>query len=125
MLTKQVKTGMLVSADLMQEIPEDKRDFDFRYLGLVNPAGSRESIGIFEILDILPDDTRKKRLETRDMFESAIRNFHTEKYKTALVRFMNVIKMDKTDYNAKYNYLETKARVEGKDKRNVFSFNKK
>jgi hypothetical protein len=91
----------------------------------VNPAGSRESIGIFEILDVLRPDIRKKRLETRDMFESAVRNFHTEKYRTALNRFANVVKMDATDYNAKLYYLETKERVEGKDKRNVFSFIKK
>jgi class 3 adenylate cyclase/ABC-type amino acid transport substrate-binding protein len=124
-LTKQVKAGMLISADLMHEIPESERNFDSRYLGLVNPAGSRESIGIFEILNVLPFDIRKKRLETRDMFESAIRNFHTEKYRTALNRFANVVKMDATDYNAKLYYLEAKKRVEGKDKRNVFSFNKK
>ena len=58
-LTKQVKAGMLISADLMHEIPESERDFNFRYMGMVNPTLSRESIGIFEILDALPEDTRK------------------------------------------------------------------
>jgi hypothetical protein len=124
-LTKQVKAGMLVSADLMNGIPESELDFDFRYLGMVNPALSRETIGIFEILDVLPDDKRKRRLKSREVFESAVRNFLTEKYQIAAGRFKKVMDFDKTDESAKFFYEESMARVEGRDKRNVFSFNTK
>jgi len=124
-LTKQVKTGMLISADLMNDISEGERDFDFRYLGMVNPALSRETIGIFEVLDVLPDDIRNRRLKTRKYFESAVRNFLTENYKTAAERFRKVMEFDKTDESAKLFYKEARARLEGHDKRNVFSFNVK
>ena len=124
-LTKQVKAGMLISADLMHEIPESERDFNFRYMGMVNPTLSRESIGIFEILDALPEDTRKWRLETRDIFESAVRNFLIENYQNALDRFKEVINMDSSDTSAKLFYEDAKAHIEGRDKRNVFSFNEK
>jgi len=124
-LTKQVKAGMLISADLLHEIPDNERDFDFRYLGMVNPAGSRETIGIFEVLDVLPDDVRKRRLKSRKVFESAVRNFLTEKYQVAAARFKKVIDFDATDQCAILFYKETMARIEGRDKRKVFSFNTK
>jgi class 3 adenylate cyclase len=124
-LTKQLKAGMLISADLMQQIPDDERNFAFRYLGMVNPALSRETIGIFEILDVLPDNIRKQRLETREVFESAVRNFLTENYQIAAERFQEVMTSDPTDESAKLFYEETMTRIEGIDKRNVFSFDTK
>jgi class 3 adenylate cyclase len=125
-LTKQLKAGMLVSADLLYEIPDGERNFSFRYLGMVNPALSRETIGIFEILDVLPDDIRKRRLETREFFESAVRNFLTEEYQTAAGRFMEVMNLDATDESARLFYEEAKSRVEGRDnKSNVFTFDTK
>jgi len=124
-LTKQLMAGMLISADLMQNIPESELDFDFRYLGLVNPAGSRETIGIFEVLDVLPDDIRKRRLKSREVFESAVRNFLTENYEVSAKRFKKVMDFDTTDECAKLFYKESMARIEGKDKRKVFSFNVK
>jgi len=122
-LTKQVKAGMLVSADLMHEIPDNERDFDSRYLGMVNPALSRETIGLFEILDVLPDEVRERRLKTRESFESGVRNFLTENYQIAAARFQEVMASDPTDESAKLFYEETIARIEGRDKRKVFSFN--
>jgi len=124
-LTKQIKAGMLVSADLMQEIPENELDFDFRYMGMVNPAGSREAVGLFEILDVLPDDARKRRLETRGLFESAVRNFLTQNYAVSVERFKEVTDADPSDEGAKLFYKEARARLEGRDKRTVFSFDAK
>jgi len=124
-LTKQVKAGMLISADLMQEIPENELTFNYRYLGMVNPAGSREVIGIFEILDVLPDDIQKRRLETRDVFESAVRNFLTQNYPVSVERFKEVTDSDPGDESAKLFYKEAKSRMEGRDNRTVFSFDAK
>ena len=124
-LTKQVKAGMLISADLLYEIPDNERDFDFRYLGMVNPAGSRETIGIFEILDALPGDARERRLKSREIFESAVQNFLTENYQIAAARFKEVVDSDTTDECAKIFYEKATAHVEGRDRSNVFSFNTK
>jgi len=124
-LTKQVKAGMLISADVMQEIPENELKFDYRYLGMVNLAGSRETVGIFEVLDVLPDDIRKRRRKSRKVFESAVRNFLTENYQLAAARFKKVMDFDTTDECAKLFYEETKAHIEGHGKRNVFSFDTK
>ena len=124
-LTKQIKTGMLISADVMQQIPDDERTFAYRYLGMVNPALSRETIGLFEILDVLPDDVRERKMKTREVFESAVRNFLTESYQIAASRFQEVIDSDPTDECAKYFYEETVARIEGIDNRSVFSFDTK
>jgi len=124
-LTKQLKAGMLISADLLYEIPDSKRDFSFRYLGMVNPAGSRETIGIFEILDVLPDDARERRIKSREVFESAVRNFLTENYQIAAERFKEVMDSDTSDECAKLFYEEAVAHIQGRDKSNVFSFNEK
>jgi class 3 adenylate cyclase len=124
-LTKQIKTGMLISADVIQQIPADERTFACRYLGMVNPALSRETIGLFEILDVLPDDVRDRKMKTREIFESAVRNFLTESYQIAASRFQEVIDSDPTDECAKYFYEVTMAHIEGVDRRNVFSFDTK
>jgi len=124
-LTKQVKTGVLISADTMQAIPDGERKFESRYLGMVKPAFSNETIGIFEILDILPEGARKKRLETLELFESAVRNFHTENYQLAADRFREVMEHDTSDDCAALYYEETKLRVEGRVKSNVFAFSTK
>ncbi|MDR0497285.1 MAG: adenylate/guanylate cyclase domain-containing protein [Treponema sp.] len=124
-LTKQVSAGMLISADLMQNIPESEQNFNFRYLGMVNPAGSREANGIFEILDVLSDDKRKRRLKSKEIFESAVRNFLTEKYQIAAGRFKKVMDFDPSDECARLFYDKAMACVDGKDKSSVFSFNEK
>jgi len=93
---------------------------------MVNPALSRETIGIFEILDVLPNHIRHLRLETRELFESAVRNFLTEEYHIAAARFKEVLDLDMTDESAKLFYIEAMSRVEGRDnKSNVFTFDTK
>jgi class 3 adenylate cyclase len=124
-LTKLVKAGMLISADMMVEIPVSERNFNSRYLGLINPALSRETVGIFEVLDVLPDNIKKLRLKTLKVFESGVRNFHTENYKLSAERFKKVMDFDPTDECAKLFYNEVMARVEGRDRRSVFIFNTK
>ncbi|MDR0496874.1 MAG: adenylate/guanylate cyclase domain-containing protein, partial [Treponema sp.] len=124
-LTKQVNAGMLISADLMQNIPEGEQNFNFRYLGMVNPAGSREANGVFEILDVLPDNKLKRRLKSKEMFESAVRNFLTEKYQIAADRFKKVMDFDPDDECARLFYNKAMACVDGKEKSSVFSFAEK
>ena len=69
---------------------------------------------------------RKRRLKSREIFESAVRNFHTEKYRTAAGRFKKVVDFDTSDECARLFYEEAKLRVEGlADGPGVFSFNMK
>ncbi|MCL2070489.1 MAG: adenylate/guanylate cyclase domain-containing protein [Treponema sp.] len=124
-LTKQIKAGMLISADTMQSINEEDQTFSNRYLGLVKPALTNDIIGLYEILDALPDETRKKRMETRELFESGVRNFHTMDYKKAAHRFYEVAKKDNTDKCAILYFEEAKRHCKDSSLQSVFVYDVK
>jgi adenylate cyclase len=71
---------------------------------LIQAAGVNKVVGVFDMLDALPPAIREKRLETKEMFESGIRNYHMKKYKLASECFQKVIEADPDDKCAQ-NYL--------------------
>jgi adenylate cyclase len=122
-LTKQVKSGMLISSAVMRQITENEAaNFETRYIGLVQPAGANEVIGIFDILDALPTAVRARRIATRDAFESGVRNFHMKDYDTAVQYFQEVVDADKTDSCARHHLTETQKHIEDPSLPAVFTF---
>jgi class 3 adenylate cyclase len=124
-ITKQVKAGMLVSSEVLQGIPESEPPFETRYLGLIQPAGTNEIIGVFEMLDALPEQIRERRTLTRELFESGIRKYHTKDYETARTRFEEITRSDPTDICAKRYLEETQKHISDPTLPSVFVFDTK
>jgi class 3 adenylate cyclase len=124
-LTKQVKSGMLISRDTMDQIVDSERTFNCRFVGMIQASGVNEVIGIFDVLDALPERIRKKRLATKQVFESGVRKYHTRDYAGALKRFEQVVAADPGDACAAICLTETKRRLENPKLPSVFVFDKK
>jgi class 3 adenylate cyclase/HAMP domain-containing protein len=124
-LTKQTKSGMLITRDTLSQMGDNETEFSSRFIGMVQVAGFNEVIGVFDMLDALPAATRKKRLATKKVFESGIRKYHTKDYPAAYRRFEAVVKADPSDACAQ-NYLEeTRRRLADPSLPSVFVFDKK
>ncbi|GMO25896.1 MAG: hypothetical protein Ta2F_01330 [Termitinemataceae bacterium] len=124
-LTKQTGSGMLASRDTINQIPEADIDFEFRFIGMIQPAGVNEITGAVDILDTLTAEARKKRLLTKKIFESGIRKFHTKDYKAAYVRFKKVLSIDPDDICAGNCLAETIEHIKNPKLAGIFTFSKK
>jgi class 3 adenylate cyclase len=124
-LTKQTKSGMLITRDTMNQLSGSETEFQYRFIGMVQAAGVNEVIGLFDVLDALPDSTRKRRLATKKIFESGIRKYHIKEYKAALKRFERVVATDPGDICAATCLAETKKHLENPDLPGVFIYDKK
>ncbi|MDR0402702.1 MAG: HAMP domain-containing protein [Treponema sp.] len=123
-LTKQTKSGMLITRNTLNEIT-NVEDFNYRFIGMVRAAGVNEVVGLFDVLDALPLKVKKRRLATRQIFESGIRKYHTRDYKEALVRFEKVLVADPSDACAAKCLEETHRRLADPNLPSVFEFEKK
>lgn len=123
-LTKQTKSGMLITRNTLNEIT-DVEDFNYRFIGMIRAAGVNEVVGLFDVLDALPAKTRKKRLATKQIFESGIRKYHTKHYEEARARFEEVIAADPGDICAAKCLEETRRRLADPNLPSVFEFEKK
>jgi class 3 adenylate cyclase/HAMP domain-containing protein len=124
-LTRQTKSGMLITRNTLNEISGHEGEFKSRFIGMIQAAGVNEVIGLFDILDALPDNIREKRLKTKKVFESGIRKYHTKEYAAAYRRFAWVIKMDPNDVCAANCLAETKRRLKDPSLPSVFIFSRK
>ena len=126
-LTKQYKTGMLISKDSVDRL-KDSEVYDLRYLGILQVAGVNEVKGVYEVLDCLPADVREARSSHKDDLREAIRLFHMGDRKAAV----NVLSeigssgdtFDETDgiISMYKNYIEN---MSDEESGNVFRFTRK
>jgi class 3 adenylate cyclase/HAMP domain-containing protein len=124
-LTKQVKAGMLVTKDTMNQIPSAKEEFAYRFIGMIKAAGINTAVGVFDMLDALPGKIRARRLATRQVFESGIRMYHTKDYQNARKRFEKVTAADPDDVCAAYFLTETERRIKDPGLQSIFIFDQK
>jgi class 3 adenylate cyclase len=124
-LTKQTKSGMLITRDTMNELSGSEGEFTYRFIGMIQAAGVNEVAGLFEVLDALPENIRARRLQTKKIFESGIRKYHTKEYAAAYQRFAWVVKTDPDDSCAANCLAETKKRLKDPSLPSVFIFSKK
>jgi class 3 adenylate cyclase/HAMP domain-containing protein len=124
-LTKQTKSGMLITRDTLNQLSGSETEFQYRFIGMTQAAGVTEVIGLFDVLDALPASIRKRRLATKKVFESGVRKYHTREYKAALKRFEMVVKADPGDVCAATCLAETKKHLENPDLPSVFIYDKK
>ncbi|GHT49188.1 hypothetical protein FACS1894102_3520 [Spirochaetia bacterium] len=124
-LTKQVRAGMLITSATFNSMSDSERTFTYRFIGMVRVAGVNEITGVFDILDALPENVRKRRLATKLIFESGIRLYHTKHYRNAEKRFLETLKIDPSDLCASICLEETRDRIKNPDLQSVFIFDKK
>jgi class 3 adenylate cyclase len=124
-LTKQTGSGMLITRETLNHIPENEVSFQSRVIGMIQPAGVNEVVGVFDVLDALPERERKKRLVTKRVFESGVKKFHIKQYKLALTRFKKVAEADKDDIWAAFCLEETLKHIDNPKLPSVFIIEKK
>jgi class 3 adenylate cyclase/HAMP domain-containing protein len=124
-LTKQTKSGMLITRDTLNQLAESETEFQYRFIGMIQASGVNEVIGLFDMLDALPEAIRKRRLATKKIFESGIRKYHTKEYRIALARFEQVVAADPYDVCAAICLAETKKHLVNPDLPSVFIYDKK
>ena len=73
-LTKQYKTAMLISKDTVERLP-DPEQFDLRFLGRTQIAGAEDVLQVYEVLDCLAEEEKKKRDHNSIKLHQAIQHF--------------------------------------------------
>ncbi|GHV25299.1 hypothetical protein AGMMS4952_02710 [Spirochaetia bacterium] len=124
-LTKQTQSGMLITRETMNQLSGSETEFQYRFIGMVQAAGTTEVIGVFDMLDALPEGTCQRRIATKKVFESGVRKYHTKDYAAARKRFEMVVSADPGDICAQNCLAETKKRLEDPSLPSVFAFDKK
>jgi len=124
-LSKQTKSGVLITRDTLNQLSGSEAEFAYRFIGMVQAAGVNEVVGIFDILDALPDRDRKFRLSTKAIFESGVRKYHTKDYAAAVQRFQRVLAADPEDVCAAHHLLEAQKHLKDPGLSSVFVFDKK
>jgi class 3 adenylate cyclase/methyl-accepting chemotaxis protein len=124
-LTKQTKSGMLITRDTLNQIAGSESEFQYRFIGMTQAAGVNTVVGLFDMLDALPLHVRERRLATKKVFESGIRKYHTRDYQRACERFQQVLKIDPSDACAARCLAETRLRLKNPHLPSVFIFDKK
>ena len=122
-LTKQYKTAMILSKDTVDKLSETEMP-DLRYLGFVQVAGVNEVKEIYEVLDCLPEEERRKRDSNSDMLEDAIRLFGEGRKEEATKILRELSISGKGDYVTE-KYLDYIANLPPDEKQGVFRFVRK
>ena len=122
-LTKQYKTGMLVSKDTVDRLA-DPDSLGLRYLGLIQVAGVNEVKAVYEVLDCLPEEERQKRTANSSQMREAVRLFHLGRRDEAMAELTAMIDSGKGDYVTQ-KYLDYISGMSDDDKGNVFRFVRK
>jgi hypothetical protein len=86
-----------VSSDLLTACPDAAR-LPHRYLGHVRVKGKLRAVTVYEIID----SPYLVRLDTREIFEDALRDFERRAFKKAAAGFETVLGMDPADEAAHY-----------------------
>jgi len=124
-LSKQTKSGLLITRDTLNQLSGSEAEFAYRFLGMVQAAGVNEVVGIFDMLDALPARDKKFRIATKDVFESGVRKFHTKDYAAAVQRFEKVVAADPQDVCAAHHLAEAQKHLQNPQLPSVFIFDKK
>jgi adenylate cyclase len=96
-LTRVFGAGIIVSSDLLTACPDAAR-LPHRYLGHVRVKGKLRAVTVYEIID----SPYLVRLDTREIFEDALRDFERRAFKKAAAGFETVLGMDPADEAAHY-----------------------
>ena len=100
-LTKILGASIITSKKMIKETSK-KSNFIYRDLGIVKVRGRAQIVEIVEILNGISSKTYKKKLETKEIFEQAVKLLINKDFEKSSELFDNVLKMDASDIAAKY-----------------------
>ncbi|MFW7377345.1 MAG: 7TM diverse intracellular signaling domain-containing protein [Oligoflexus sp.] len=103
-VTKLLGVHALVSSQILESLPT-KHGFGFRYIGKFQLAGKRESLQLYEFLDLCAVSEKQKRLDQLENFNEAITLFSNSALAEAASLFEKLLERDPHDQVAAY-YLE-------------------
>ena len=122
-LTKQYKTAMLVSKDTVERLPDPEK-FDLRFLGQTQVAGEEDVLAVYEVLDCLPEEEKKKRDRNSIRLHQAIVYFQLGKRQEAEEMLRDIALDGEGDHvtDLLYDYIH---HLPEEEKDNVFRFVRK
>jgi len=124
-LTKQTGSGLLITRDTLNQLAGHESEFEYRFIGMVQAAGVNVVVGLFDILDALSPKEMKKRIATKEVFESGVRKYHMKDYAAAVQRFHKVVESDPSDICAVHHLMEAQEHLENPSLPSVFVFTRK
>lgn len=89
-LTKLYQTSLIVSEALLQAVPQ-RQSYGQRYLGKARVKGKKQELPIYEIFEADDESLRQHKLQSRDVFESAVQAFESQEYLQALSCFQEAL----------------------------------
>jgi len=95
-LTKIYKAGIIISENLLFRL-SDPTVHNYRFLDKVKVRGKVEPVSVFEILDVIQNETDELKETTRAVFEKAIYLYHGKEFREALKIFKKIYSVNKTD----------------------------
>jgi len=124
-LTKKYGAGMIISKDTLDRM-KNPDALSTRYLGMVQVAGVNEVAGLYEVLDCLDEDVRKKREQSKMQFREAVRAFHSGEVQKSLEMFRELTAQDAQDKAAQLYADHIEDKIKRADtEHNVFRFKRK
>ena len=124
-LTKHTGAALLITRDTFNQLAGSEAEFTYRFIGMVQASGVNEVVGLFDMLDALPEKKKQLRIATKILFESGVRKFHMKDYVGAAKRFEEVLCQDPSDMLASYYLKEAQQHVNDPSLPSIFIFNKK
>lgn len=100
-LTKMYGASTLISDDTFNRLKNPKK-FNIRFIGKVKVKGKDVPVGMYEVLNGLPEDNFKLKIATKEMFDDALNNFFNGKLERAKDLFETVVKQNPADIAASH-----------------------
>lgn len=97
-LTKPYGGSIIMSSSIFLAL-NDPSIYFYRFLGLVQVKGKRESVPIYEVFD--NSDTDQRKLKTKDTFERALQAYFSRNFTQAEEYFFSVCEIDPYDKAAR------------------------
>lgn len=93
----------LFSEDSKKLLLADNK-FEFRYLGKMKTKGKTVSIGVYEMLEALPEIEKQKKIKSRSLFEKAVKLFEQGQAQEATKLFKEILEQNPADNVARIYY---------------------
>ncbi|MEC9464254.1 MAG: adenylate/guanylate cyclase domain-containing protein, partial [Myxococcota bacterium] len=95
-LTKTYGAGLIISQSTRRNLINPGR-FTIRVLDRVRVKGRHEPVIIYEVLDALPREVKRRRAAYMDTYEAAVKRFWARDFEGALRRFGECASLDPDD----------------------------
>lgn len=95
-LTKIYGSKIAVSEETVAEVKREG-SFSFRFLDRVKVKGKMKAVSIYEILDGDEQESKTAKLETKEIYDKAVKLFHEKMYRESKEHFDQVIKVNPSD----------------------------